>query len=99
MIRKIIEYSIKHKLIVALLVVTIIIGGLWAMKTISVDSTPDITNNQVQVITVAQNLSTTDIEQFITYPVEMATSCPATSSSTARAGARAHAPCPPASWA
>lgn len=72
MIRKIIEYSIKHKLMVALLVVTIIIGGLWAMKTISVDSTPDITNNQVQVITVAQNLSTTDIEQFITYPVEMA---------------------------
>ena len=55
MIRKIIEYSIKHKLMVALLVVTIIIGGLWAMKTISVDSTPDITNNQVQVITVAQN--------------------------------------------
>lgn len=72
MIRKIIEYSIKHKLMVTLLVVTIIIGGLWAMKTISVDSTPDITNNQVQVITVAQNLSTTDIEQFITYPVEMA---------------------------
>ena len=70
MIRKIIEYSIKHKLMVALLVVTIIIGGLWAMKTISVDSTPDITNNQVQVITVAQNLSTTDIEQFIYYKTQ-----------------------------
>ena len=72
MIRKIIDYSISHKLMVCLLVTVIIIGGLWAMKTISVDSTPDITNNQVQVITVAQNLSTTDIEQFITYPVEMA---------------------------
>ena len=42
------------------------------MRTISVDSTPDITNNQVQVITVSPNLSTEDIEQFITYPVEMA---------------------------
>jgi cobalt-zinc-cadmium resistance protein CzcA len=72
MIKKIIDYSINHKLMVCLLVITIIAGGLWAMKTISVDSTPDITNNQVQVITVAQNLSTTDIEQFITYPVEMA---------------------------
>lgn len=72
MIRKIIDYSISHRFMVCLLVVVIIIGGLWSMKTISVDSTPDITNNQVQVITVAQNLSTTDIEQFITYPVEMA---------------------------
>lgn len=59
---------------VCLLVIVIIVGGVWAMRTISVDSTPDITNNQVQVITVAQNLSTTDIEQFITYPVEMAMS-------------------------
>ena len=72
MIRKIIDFSISHKLMVCLLVVVIIAGGLWAMSTISVDSTPDITNNQVQVITVAQNLSTADIEQFITYPVEMA---------------------------
>ena len=54
-------------------VTVIIIDGLWAMKTISVDSTPDITNNQVQVINSgSKNLSTTDIEQFITYPVEMA---------------------------
>lgn len=71
MIRKIIDYSINHRMMVCLLVIVIIVGGVWAMRTISVDSTPDITNNQVQVITVAQNLSTTDIEQFITYPVEM----------------------------
>ena len=72
MIKKIIDYSISHKLVVCFLVIAIIAGGLWAMRTISVDSTPDITNNQVQVITVSQNLSTADIEQFITYPVEMA---------------------------
>lgn len=71
MIQKIVDFSIGHRLIVCFLVIAIIAGGVWAMKTISVDSTPDITNNQVQVITVAPNLSTEDIEQFITYPVEM----------------------------
>lgn len=57
-----------------MLVLAIIVGGIWAMSTINVDSTPDITNNQVQVITVSQNLSTADIEQYVTYPVEMAMS-------------------------
>lgn len=69
---KIVDFSIGHRLVVCFLVVAIIAGGIWAMRTISVDSTPDITNNQVQVITVSPNLSTEDIEQFITYPVEMA---------------------------
>ncbi len=74
MIQKIIDFSIGHRLVVCFLVIAIIVGGVWAMKTISVDSTPDITNNQVQIITVSPNLSTEDIEQFITYPVEMAMS-------------------------
>jgi cobalt-zinc-cadmium resistance protein CzcA len=74
MIKKIIYFSVTHKLAVCLMVLAIIVGGIWAMTTINVDSTPDITNNQVQVITVSQNLSTADIEQFVTYPVEMAMS-------------------------
>ena len=53
---------------------TIVIGGIYSLTTINVDSTPDITNNQVQVITVSENLSTADIEQFVTYPVELAMS-------------------------
>ena len=52
----------------------IIGGGVYSLRTINVDSTPDITNNQVQVITVSENLSTADIEQFVTYPVELAMS-------------------------
>nr|WP_308571877.1 CusA/CzcA family heavy metal efflux RND transporter [uncultured Prevotella sp.] len=72
MIKKIIYYSITHKFIICLLVLAIISGGIWSLMTINVDSTPDITNNQVQIITVSQNLSTADIEQFVTYPVEMA---------------------------
>ena len=74
MIDKIIYFSIKNKFLVVLLLAAIIGGGIWAMSTINVDSTPDITNNQVQVITVSENLSTADIEQFVTYPVELAMS-------------------------
>lgn len=72
MINRIIRFSLDHRFVVALFVLLLIIGGVWALKTVNVDSTPDITNNQVQVITVSQNLSTTDIEQYVTYPVEQA---------------------------
>ncbi len=74
MINRIISFSISHKLAVFLLLMAIVGGGLYSLSTISVDSTPDITNNQVQVITVAENLSTVDIEQYVTYPVELAMS-------------------------
>ena len=74
MINRIIYFSIKHKFVVGLLLVAIISGGIYSLRTINVDSTPDITNNQVQVITVSENLSTADIEQFVTYPVELAMS-------------------------
>ena len=74
MINRIIFFSIKHKFLVVLLLVAIIGGGLYSMSTINIDSTPDITNNQVQVITVSENLSAADIEQFVTYPVELAMS-------------------------
>lgn len=66
MIDKIIHYSITHKINIGMMVIAIIAGGIWAMNSINVDSTPDITNNQVQVITVSPNLSTTDIEQYVT---------------------------------
>ena len=72
MINKIILFSIKHKFAVCLFLLAIVVGGLYSLRTIAVDSTPDITDNQVQVITSSPNLSTTDIEQFVTYPVELA---------------------------
>jgi cobalt-zinc-cadmium resistance protein CzcA len=74
MIEKIIQYSINHKFIIFLFLALLIGGGIYSLHTINVDSTPDITNNQVQVITSAENLSTEDIEQFVTYPVELAMS-------------------------
>lgn len=55
-----------------LFVMAIIGVGLYSMSTVNLGSVPDITNNQVQVITVSENLATEDIEQFVTYPVELA---------------------------
>jgi len=71
MINKIINFSIKNKLIVILFTLTIAAFGIFSVFKIPVGAVPDITNNQVQVITVSTNLSTQDVEQFITYPVEL----------------------------
>lgn len=72
MIDRIISFSIKNKFIVGLFTAGIVGLGLWSMSKVPLDAVPDITNNQVQVITQAPNLGTVDIEQFITYPVELA---------------------------
>ena len=72
MINKIISFSIKNKFIVGLLTLALIGVGIYSMSTINLGSVPDITNYQVQVMTVSQNLATEDIEQFVTYPVELA---------------------------
>ncbi|MTI22961.1 CusA/CzcA family heavy metal efflux RND transporter, partial [Fulvivirga sp. RKSG066] len=72
MINKIISFSIKNKFIVGLLTLALIGVGIYSMSTVNLGSVPDITNNQVQVITVSPNLATEDIEQFVTYPVELA---------------------------
>ncbi|MCI2228866.1 CusA/CzcA family heavy metal efflux RND transporter [Polaribacter sp. MSW13] len=71
MLSQIINFSIKNKFIV-LLFTTFIIGfGLYSLSQIPIGAVPDVTNNQVQVITTSRNLSTQDMEQFITYPVEL----------------------------
>ncbi|WP_010420128.1 CusA/CzcA family heavy metal efflux RND transporter [Anaerophaga thermohalophila] len=71
MINKIIAFSIKNKALIGLMTIGLIIGGIWSMTKVPLDAVPDITNNQVQVITTAPNLGTEDIEQFVTYQVEL----------------------------
>ena len=71
MLEKIINFSVKNKLIIILFTLSIAAFGLYAVLKIPVGAVPDITNNQVQVITTSGNLSTQEIEQFITAPVEM----------------------------
>jgi len=72
MINKIISFSIKNKLIIILMMIAWIGGGIYSMKKVPIDALPDITNNQIQVITTSPNLGTSDIEQFVTYPIELA---------------------------
>ncbi len=71
MLNRIINFSIKNKLLIILLTISIAGFGLYSVFQIPVGAVPDITNNQVQVITTSRNLSTQDVEQFITYPIEL----------------------------
>jgi len=72
MINKIIHFSIKNKVLIWLMTLGLIIGGIYSMTRVPIDAVPDITNNQVLVITTAPNLGTEDIEKFVTYQVELA---------------------------
>lgn len=74
MLTKIIEFSIKNKLIIGLFVVALIGYGIYEIKRLPIDAVPDITNNQVQVITVVPALGATDVERLITFPIEQANS-------------------------
>ena len=71
MLSYIINFSIRNKFIVFLFTAVIIGFGLYSLTQIPIGAVPDVTNNQVQVITTSRNLSTQDMEQFITYPVEL----------------------------
>lgn len=74
MFDKIISFSIKNKLVIGLFVLALIGWGTYSLNRIPLDAVPDITNNQVQVITQAPDLATQEVEQFITYPMETAMS-------------------------
>jgi cobalt-zinc-cadmium resistance protein CzcA len=71
MLESIIKFSLNNKLIVFLFTSFIVGFGIFSLSQIPIGAVPDITNNQVQVITTSRNLSTQDVEQFITYPVEL----------------------------
>lgn len=70
MIDKIIHFSIKNKLLIGLFTVGLIIWGTYSLIRLPIDAVPDITNNQVQIITVAPSQSALDIERLVTFPVE-----------------------------
>lgn len=71
MLEKIIQYSIHHKLIILLFSAGIIGFGLYSLTEIPIGAVPDVTNNQVQIITTSRNLATEDVEKFLSYPVEL----------------------------
>ncbi len=72
MFQKLIDYSIHHKAVVGVLTLLLAVWGAVSLANLPFDSTPDITNNQVQVITQAPSLGAQEVEQYITTPIEMA---------------------------
>ncbi len=70
MLNKIIRFSIKNKLAIAILTLGLIIWGVWSAAKLPIDALPDITDNQVQIITRTPTLAAQEAEQFVTYPIE-----------------------------
>jgi len=70
MLDRIILFSIKNKLIIGLMTLALIIWGVWSASKLPIDAVPDITNNQVQIITVCPTLAGQEVEQLVTYPIE-----------------------------
>ena len=72
MIYQLIQFSVRQKLLIALFVAGLVIAGIMSLQQLPVDAVPDITNNQVQVVTVSPSLAPQEVEQFITLPIEVA---------------------------
>ncbi|MYZ61464.1 efflux RND transporter permease subunit [Elizabethkingia anophelis] len=70
MLNKIIEFSIKNKLIIGLMTLALVIYGVIELRKLPIDAVPDITDNQVQIITTSPSLGAPDVERFITFPIE-----------------------------
>ncbi len=70
MLQKIIDFSVKNKLIIGLFVLALIGWGTYELTRLPIDAVPDITDNQVQVLTVSPSLGAPDIERLITIPIE-----------------------------
>ncbi|HNC65304.1 MAG TPA: efflux RND transporter permease subunit, partial [Chitinophagales bacterium] len=70
MLDRIILFSIKNKIIVGFFTLILIIWGIWSATKLPIDAIPDITNNQVQIITVSPTLASQEVEQLITFPIE-----------------------------
>lgn len=74
MFQSIVRFAVTKKLFVGLSTLFLLAGGIYSMLTLPVDAVPDITNNQVQIVTVSPTLAPQEVEQLITFPIEIAMS-------------------------
>lgn len=74
MFKKIVDFSIRKKMFVVLTTLLLLVGGIYSMLTLPIDAVPDITNNQVQIVTVSPTLAPQEVEQLITFPIEVSMS-------------------------
>jgi len=72
MIEYLIAAALRFRVAVIGLVLLLVAAGAWAFANINFDAFPDLTPNQVQVITVASELSPNEIENLVSYPMETA---------------------------
>jgi cobalt-zinc-cadmium resistance protein CzcA len=72
MINRIIHFSIHNKFVIGIGTLALIAAGVWSFTKLPIDAVPDITNNQVQVITLSPTLATAEVEQYISAPIEIA---------------------------
>jgi cobalt-zinc-cadmium resistance protein CzcA len=70
MIDKLISFSIRNKLVIGFFTFALVFWGLYSFRQIPIDAVPDITTNQVQIITQSPTLATQEVEQYITFPIE-----------------------------
>ncbi|ABG57453.1 CusA/CzcA family heavy metal efflux RND transporter [Cytophaga hutchinsonii] len=71
MLDRIIQFSIQNKLIIGVLTFALICWGIWSATKLPIDAVPDITNNQVQIITQSPALAAQEVERLITFPIEL----------------------------
>lgn len=74
MLNKIIQFSVKNKLAIGIFMLLWVVYGGYQITQLPIDAVPDITNNQVQIITTAPSLGAEDVERLITFPIELAIS-------------------------
>ena len=70
MLNRVIYWSIQNKLLVSLLTLVLVGIGVFSLQKLPIDAVPDITNNQVQIITSSPSSGAEDIERLVTFPVE-----------------------------
>src|SRR2546428_13535517 len=72
LMHRIVERALENRILVILVACLFVIAGSFALKHLTIDAVPDITNVQVQILTKSPSLGPVEIERFITYPVEAA---------------------------
>lgn len=71
MIVALLDVVLRHRVLVLILAGLLACGGLYAFNSLPVDAFPDVTNTQVQILTQAPGLAPTEVERFVTYPIEL----------------------------
>ena len=74
MLNRIFDFALRHRFLILVFAGLIIVSGVYSMTILPIDAVPDVTPNQVQILTNAPGLGPVEVEKFITFPVETAMS-------------------------